>query len=45
MSRIDAKNQKKTGWMIYSRVFDNVLKMICRPLTKGLEASAERNCK
>ena len=28
MNRIDAKNQKKDGWMIYSLVFDVVLKII-----------------
>jgi len=39
MNRIDAKNQKKTGWMIYSPVFDDVLKMICSPLTELQEAS------
>ena len=43
MNRIDAKNQKKHGWMIYSLVFDDVLKMICRPLTELQEASVERS--
>jgi len=42
-NRTDAKNQKKTGWMIYSPVFDDVLKMICQPLTELQEPSVERS--
>ena len=45
MNRTDAKYQKKDGWMIYSPVFDDVLKMICRPLTERQEPSVERNWK
>jgi hypothetical protein len=45
MNRIDAKNQKKVGWMIYNLVFDDVLKMIFRPLTELQEALVERSRK
>jgi len=42
-NRIDAKNQKKTGWIIYNLESEDVLKMICRPLTELQEASVERS--
>jgi len=37
------KKSKKTGWIIYGPESEDVLEMICPPLTKLKEASVERS--